>query len=95
MVASASLVSTTSSVELGQELPGSMVQRNVAEVPAGTPVTPEVGLVGVVILAVPEKTDQEPVPAVGTFPASVKEPLSQFVWSVPALAVVGSSSPTP
>ena len=47
-----------------------MVQRKVAE-PTTNPVTPEVGLDGVVTVAVPEITDQLPVPLVGVLPASV------------------------
>jgi len=59
--------------------------------PAGTPVTPELGVDGVVIVAVPEITDQVPVPTVGEFAAIVKLPLLQFAWSLPALAVVGGA----
>jgi hypothetical protein len=59
----------TSSVEAAQgEL--LMVQRNVAE-PTTNPVTPEVGLEGAVMLAVPETTDQLPVPSVGVLEAKV------------------------
>ncbi len=66
-----------------------IVHRKVAELPAGTPVTPEVGEDGFVIVAVPEATDQDPLPTVGAFPASVKLPSLQFDWSLPAFAVVG------
>jgi hypothetical protein len=65
--------------------------RKVAELPAGTPVTPDVGEDGFVIVAVPETTDHEPLPTVGVFPASAKLPLLQFDWSLPALAVVGGA----
>ncbi len=88
VVGCASLVNTTSSVETGQ-LPLAIVQRNVALVPSGTPVTPEVAEEGVVIVAVPLTTIHVPVPVVGTFPASVNEPLLHCAWSGPAAAVVG------
>ncbi len=59
----------TSSVEAAQ---GAllMVQRNVAE-PTTNPVTPEVGLEGVGMVAVPETTDQLPVPLAGVLAANV------------------------
>jgi hypothetical protein len=47
-----------------------MVHLKVAE-PVTRPVTAEVGLDGVVMLAVPEITDHAPVPVVAVFPASV------------------------
>ena len=47
-----------------------IVQRKVAA-PIANPVTPEVGLDGVVTVAVPAITDQAPVPTVGVFPAKV------------------------
>jgi hypothetical protein len=88
VVGAALLVNTTSSAEAVQ---GAllMVQRNVALVPLGTPVTVEVGDEALVIVAVPLTTDQEPVPTVAVLPARVNEPLLQFDWSAPALAVVG------
>jgi hypothetical protein len=55
------------------------VHLNVALVPAGTPVTPEVGEDGVVIVAVPLTTVHVPVPAAGAVAASVKLPLLQLV----------------
>ena len=57
-----------------------------------SPVTPDVGDVGVVIVAVPDTTDHIPVPTAGTFPASVDEVTLQRFWSGPALAAVGNSS---
>ena len=67
------------------------VHRRVAELPAGTPVTPELGVDGVVIVAVPETRDHNPLPTLGVFAAIVKLPLLQFAWSLPALAVVGGA----
>ena len=93
-VGCASLVSTTSSVDAGQ-LPLVIVQRSVALVPAGTPVTPEVAEEAVVIVAVPLTTVQVPVPVVGTLPASVNAPLLHCVWSGPAAAVVGAAYTIP
>jgi len=69
-----------------------VVQRSVALVPAGTPVTVELAEDGVVIVAVPLTTVQAPVPVPGALPASVKLPLLQFAWSAPAAAVVGKAS---
>ena len=67
-----------------------IVQRKVAVEPTIKPVIPEVGDDGVVIVAVPETTDQEPVPTVGVFAAKVAVVAQAAkVWSVPALAVVG------
>ena len=88
------MVSTTSSVEVGQ-LPLAIVQRNVALVPSGTPVTPEVAEDGVVMVAVPLTTVHVPVPVVGAFPASVNEPLLHCAWSGPAAAVVGVAYTVP
>jgi hypothetical protein len=84
------LVSTTSSV-LGVHEPLLIVHRKVAELPAGTPVTPELGAEGDVIVAVPETTDHNPVPTLGVLAAIVKLPLLQFAWSLPALDVVGGA----
>jgi hypothetical protein len=76
----------TSSVEAAQ---GAllMVQRSVAE-PTANPVIPEVGLEGAVMLAVPETTDQLPVPLVGVLAERVAV-LLQILWSLPAAEVVG------
>jgi hypothetical protein len=76
-VAAASLVSTTSSVEV--QVPLVIVHRSVADDPAGTPVTPEVAEEAVVIVAVPLTTLQAPVPEVAVLPASVNEPLLHCV----------------
>jgi hypothetical protein len=81
-------VSTTSSVDAVQGL-FEIVHLNVALEPTGTPVTPEFGKEGVVIVAVPLTTLHTPIPTIGVLPARVKLPLPQLVWSVPALAVVG------
>ena len=66
-----------------------MVQRSVALLPDGTPVTVDVRDDGVVIVAVPETKLHIPVPTVGALPDSVKLPLLQFDWSAPAFEVVG------
>jgi hypothetical protein len=49
-----------------------IVQRSVTA-PTPIPVTPEVALEGVVMVAVPVTTDQVPVPTVGVLPAKVAE----------------------
>ena len=87
-VGSCRCVSTTSSDDDGQE-PFEMVQRSVAEVPAGMPVTEVVAEELDAMTAVPLTTLQSPVPVVGVLAAMVKLPLPQFDWSEPALAVVG------
>jgi hypothetical protein len=88
IVAGALLVNITSSKDAVHGL-FEIVHLNVALVPAGTPVTADVGDVLVVIVAVPVTTVHNPVPIAGVFPASVKFPLLQIVWSGPAAAVVG------
>jgi hypothetical protein len=77
-VGCASLVNTTSSVDTGQ-LPLAIVQRRVALVPSGTPVTPDVEEDAVVMFAVPLTNVHVPVPVVGTLPASVNAPLLHCV----------------
>lgn len=77
VVACASFFNTTSSVE--EHVPLVIVQRSVALVPAGTPVTPEVAEEGVVMVAVPLTTLHVPVPTLAVLPASVKEPLLHCV----------------
>src|SRR5687768_9932873 len=71
-----------------EHAPFTIVQRRIAVAPAGTPVTPDVALEGVVIVAVPLCTVHVPVPTDGELPASVKLPLLHCAWSVPAFAVV-------
>ena len=73
------LVKTTSSVDV--QVPLVVVQRSVALVPAGMPVTVEVADDGVVIVAVPLISVHRPVPVEGVFAASVKLPLLQLAWS--------------
>ncbi len=74
---------------LGVHTPFEIVQRRVADVPTGTPVTPDVANVGVVIVAVPVTTVHRPVPVTAGVAANVKLPLLQLFWSAPADAVVG------
>lgn len=83
------LVNITASDEV--QPPFVMVQVKVALVPVGTPVTPDVGEVLVVMIAVPLVTDHKPVPTEGVLPASVKLPLLQLPWSAPAAAVVATA----
>src|SRR5690606_35715969 len=68
------LVSTISEV-LSAHTPLSIVQRSVAEVPAGTPVMVVVGEVGLVIVAVPETTLHVPSPTIGVLALMIKVPL--------------------
>ena len=82
------LVSTTSS-KLGAHTPLLIVQRNVALVPTGTPVTPLLKVPAAVIVAVPDTTVHKPVPTTGLLPPSVKAPLLHCSWSAPAVATVG------
>ncbi len=93
VVGGLAFVNTTSSVAAVQ---GGFVtvHLNVTLVPAGTPVTPEVGDDGFAIVAVPLTTVHVPVPAAGVFPARVKFPLLQFDWSGPAFAVGGCVTST-
>ena len=73
---------------LGVQVPLVIVQVKVL-IPVVIPVTPDVGLVGVVTVPVPAVTVQSPVPIAGMFAARVAVGL-QIVWSDPALEVVGS-----
>ena len=73
---------------LGVQVPLVIVHTNVFT-PVVKPVTPLVGLVGVVTAPVPVVTVQSPVPTVGVFAASVAV-AEQIVWSAPAAATVGS-----
>ena len=86
------VVITTSSVE-GVQGELEIVHRNVAVPPMAKPVTPEVGEPGVVTVAVPDNTDQLPVPIEGVFAANVVVvPPHGTVISGPALAAVGGAS---
>jgi hypothetical protein len=76
---------TTSSMEGVQPAP-LIVHLKVA-VPAISPVTPDVGLAGVVMVAVPVTTVHAPVPLVGVLPARVAV-AAHTVWSAPALEAV-------
>src|SRR5436309_157646 len=69
VVGDSSRVIVTVSLEAGQT-PLLMVQTKVFA-PRLNPVTPEVGSVGVVTLALPAITDHSPVPIDGALPASV------------------------
>ena len=73
---------------LGVHVPLVMVQVKVFT-PVVKPVTPLVGLVGVVTTPVPAVTVHKPVPTAGVFAAKVAVGL-QMVWSMPALLVVGN-----
>ena len=73
---------------LGVQVPLVIVQVKVFT-PVVNPVTPLVGLEGVVTVAVPAVTVHNPVPTVGVFAAKVAV-AAQMVWSVPALDTVGS-----
>jgi len=64
-----------------------MVQRNTL-FPTESPDTPDVGEVALSKIAVPEMTDQIPVPIIGEL-AKSEAVVAQIVWSVPAVAVVG------
>ena len=88
------VVITTSSNEAAQGA-FEIVQRRVAVPAATNPVTPDVGEVGVVIVAVPEKTVHKPVPTEGVLPAKVAvvTPQAGFI-SAPAAAVVGAAETT-
>ena len=73
---------------LGGQVPLLIVQVKVFT-PVVNPVTPLVGLAGVVTVAVPAVTVHIPVPTVGALAASVAVGL-QMVWSAPAAATVGN-----
>ena len=73
---------------LGGQVPLLIVHTNVFT-PVVKPVTPLVGELGVVTVAVPAVTVHTPVPTVGAFAAKV--PVGEhIVWSAPAAATVGS-----
>ena len=69
--------------------PWVIVHFNMTESPIMSPVIPEAGDAGVVIVAVPEITVQFPVPVAGIFPESVAVVTLHNILSVPAIAVVG------
>ena len=73
---------------LGVQVPLVIVQVKVFT-PVVMPVTPLVGLAGVVTTPVPAVTVQAPVPTVGALAAKVAVGL-QIVWSIPAAEVVGN-----
>ena len=75
---------------LGAQVPLVIVQVKVFT-PVLKPVTPEVGLVGVVTTPVPAVTVHNPVPTAGMLAAKVAVGL-QIVWSIPAADVVGNWS---
>ena len=75
---------------LGGQVPLVIVQTNVFT-PVVNPVTPDVGLVGVVTTPVPAVTVHAPVPTVGALAAKVAV-AEHIVWSGPALDTVGNWS---
>ncbi len=77
----------TTSSEEGTQGELLIVHLKVAD-PMVNPVTPEVGLRGLVIAAVPETKDQVPEPTMGLFAAKVAV-LVQIDWSMDAFASVG------
>src|SRR4051812_37297076 len=84
------MVIVTSSCELGQ-VPLLIVHLNVADVPGTRPVTPELGELALLIVAIPLTTVQAPAPTVAVLPASVAVLVLQMVWSTPAFDTVGKS----
>ena len=75
---------------LGGQVPFVIVHTKVFT-PVVKPVTPDVGELGVVTIAVPAVTVHAPIPVVGALAATV--PVSvQIVWSGPAIEVVGNGS---
>ena len=75
---------------LGGQVPFVIVHTKVFT-PVVKPVTPDVGELGVVTIAVPAVTVHAPIPVVGALAATV--PVSvQIVWSGPATEVVGNGS---
>ena len=88
-VGAALLVRVTSS-KLSAHTPLLIVQRKVALLPAGTPVTPLPADAGVVIVAVPLTTLHSPVPLAGTLPDNVKLPSLHCSWSTPAFDTLGA-----
>src|SRR5438445_2284636 len=70
------------------QVPLWIVHRNTLA-PYPKPLTPELGLLGVVIVPLPLTKLHVPVPTVAVFPASVAVQVSQKLWFGQALAVVG------
>src|SRR5690606_17925487 len=80
------------SSKLSAHVPLLIVQRRVAEVPAGTPVTVVVGDVRFVIFAVPDSTDQTPVPTAGVLAFRMNVPLLHCsICGSPASATGGDA----
>lgn len=78
--------------ELAPQTPFTIVHSKIFN-PAPRPVTEDVANVGVVIVPLPEITDQVPVPTSGVFPVRAKVGvLIQIDWLEPALAIVGTLS---
>ena len=75
---------------LGGQVPFVIVHTKVFT-PVVNPVTPELGLVGVVTTPVPAVTVHAPVPIVGAFAANVAV-AEHIVWSGPAADTVGNWS---
>ncbi len=72
------------------QTPFEIVQRKTL-FPTESPDKPDVGDVALSKMAVPEITDQIPVPTVGEFAESAAV-VGQIVWSIPAFEAVGFSS---
>jgi hypothetical protein len=79
------VISSKDSVQVPMEI----VQRKIL-FPIESPESPDVGEVALSKIAVPEITNQSPVPMVGELAESVAT-VEQIVWSIPASAVVGFS----
>jgi hypothetical protein len=84
-------VITTSSVVDAHD-PFDTVQRSVALVPTGTPVTVVLKEFTLVTVAVPDTTLHTPVPVAGLVAFSVKVPLLHWAMSAPATAALGAAS---
>jgi hypothetical protein len=76
---------------LGGQDPLEIVHLRTADASEKSPVTPEVGEDGLVMLANPLTTVHNPVPINGVFPARVVEAWLHSCWSGPALDIVGSA----
>jgi hypothetical protein len=85
VVGVADLVMTTSSVDAVHPAP--LIVHLKVFAPTPKPVTPDIALVGVVMVAVPVTTVHAPVPLVGVLPARVAV-AAHTVWSAPALEAV-------